>query len=343
MTKHMFAGASTPEGFIDLFDYIMPLKIAKKRYFLKGSSGSGKSTFIKKVAAHFENMGVEIEKFHCANDIDSLDALAVPSLGLCIIDATVPHSHDPEIPIAIDKIIDFSEFMDEQKITKHINEIKSLLLVKKAVNKKAAHYLAAVGNIYLAENKDYLAAFKKDSLNELTKKWIKFLESHKGANDFGSNRKLFLSAITPDGFTNFAGSYFSNCKVYGLLGGNYSVIDGFLTTIRDEANAQGINTESFYSPFAPEIMEYLYLPKMKIAFAAVGSPFVYNGEVEEIIFESDIGKDKDYELFDTMLNKAIDTMMASRKTHEKIENIYINAMDFDNLNKMSEKIINGIL
>ena len=357
MTKHIFAGGSTPKGFIDFFEHIMPLGIAEKRYFLKGSSGSGKSTFIKKIAARLEAGGIEIEKFHCANDIESLDAISAKNLGLCIIDATAPHSHDPDIPIAIDRIIDFAEFIDEGKIRKSLDEIKLLLNAKKILNEKASCYLGAVGNIYLAEYKVYEAAIKRISLNRLIQKWVKLLDSCKRAdNCFGTNRKLFLSAITPDGFTGFANNYFSDIKVYGLLGETCAGIDAFLTGIRDEANAREINTESFYCPFAPERLEHLHLPGIKAAFATMGSPFGYKGDVEEIIdmniifneiilkdIKQDVSKNKENKLFDMTLNAAIDTMRASRDLHGKIEEIYINAMDFERLNKASEKITEEIL
>jgi len=356
MTKHIFAGASTPKGFVDFFDYIMPLETAGKRYFLKGSSGSGKSTFIKKVAAGLEARGVDIEKFHCANDIESLDALFVSSLGLCIIDATAPHSHDPKIPIAIDKIIDFAEFIDEQKILKHLDEIKLLLNEKNMLNEKASYYLAATGNIYLAQNKPYEATLNKRSLNLLIQKWAKLLEPHSKDSSFGTNRKLFLSAITPDGFTNFTSSYFSNCKVYGLLGETYAGMDAFLSEFRDRANKRRISTESFYSPFAPERLEYLHLPEAGIAFAAVVSPWGYNGVMEDTIdmrtiFDAGLLKDikpgmsadSGKKLLDVSLDAAINSMNASRVLHGKIEKIYASAMDFEQMNTATEKIIKEIL
>ena len=111
MSRHMFAGVSSPAGFIDHFDHIMPLETARKRYFLKGSSGSGKSTFMKKVVAKLELAGYETELFHCSNDAKSLDAVAVQSLRLCLVDATAPHSRDPYIPGSPDNIFDFASFL----------------------------------------------------------------------------------------------------------------------------------------------------------------------------------------------------------------------------------------
>ena len=90
MTRHLFAGAMTPTGFVDFFDHIMPIQKATRRYYIKGASGSGKSTFIKNMAAKYIADGHYVELFHCSNDWESLDGMGVPGLGLSIMDATAP-------------------------------------------------------------------------------------------------------------------------------------------------------------------------------------------------------------------------------------------------------------
>lgn len=348
MTKHMFAGANTPIGFVDFFDNIMPLEKAKKRYYLKGSSGSGKSTFIKKISEEFEALKIDMEKFHCANDIDSLDALSVGSKGLCILDATQPHSRDPEIPIAIDRIIDFAKFIDKQKIDPYVDEIKSLLKAKKHLNEKVSAYLAAVGSIYLADNGAYKAALKKHYLNELLQKWLKLLDIEKTHSFSGIDRKLFISAITPDGFISFAKNHFEGCKVYGLCGASGFVAHIFLSQLRDKANACGMNTESFYRPFAPEQLEYLHLPEINTAFAILDDHFGYDGDVKEKIDMSNCVKLKtseggDCTLFHKTLKTIINLMYSSRTYHIKVEEIYSNAIDFEEVQRFTEKAIYELL
>jgi len=318
MEKRMFAGASTPLGFVNFFEFIMPLEKAQKRYLLKGSSGSGKSTFIKKVAKEFEVMGEYIEKFHCSNDVKSLDALAIPSRGLCIIDATAPHAKDPEIPIAIDKIIDFAEFIDESKIAKYKDELRTLLNAKKAATETATEYFKALGSIYKAENSVYETPEKKQDLKKEAKELVSQLNLN--LNELGIDRKLFLNALTPDGFVSFSDRYFSDCEVYNVPQKN---IDLFLAELRSEANFCGINTESFYSPFAPNKLQHLYLPEAKIVFTSK--------------------EQNKSELFEKILNTTVTSMKESRSHHLKIEEIYKNTIDFKKLNAMTEKIIQEIL
>ena len=350
MAKHMFAGASSPIGFIDFFEHIMPLEKAKERYFLKGSSGSGKSTFIKKIAASFESKGGIIEKFHCANDTDSLDAISVNNLGLCIIDATAPHSHDPEIPVAVDKIIDFACFLDEKKIAVHADEIKSLILTKKKLAKKAQAYFGALGNVYLAEKSANEAALKMDCLVEIVQKYLEIFDFNGLQNRCGDDRKLFLSAVTPDGFVSFAENFFNGCKVYGICSCERIGADIFLSNLKDGFNLQGINTESFHCPFAPERLEYLYLPESKAAFAIIGGKFGYAGRVcEKIDISSCIDNqmlsyiklniEQNNELFDKVLSATVDSMKKSRDMHIRLEEIYAGAMDFGAVDEMTGRMI----
>jgi len=343
----MFAGGLTPAGFVDFFDYIMPLENAKKRYFLKGSSGSGKSTFMNKIAAEFAAANIDIDLFHCANDVSSLDGMAVGNFGFCMFDATIPHAHDPELPAGIDAIIDFAQCLDREKIRKHIDEIKRLLDSKKILSEKAYTFLSAAGNVHNAERKAYETALIMPHVHKLAKDCLSIFEKTDCANP-GTNRMLFLSAITPDGIISFADTVLSEYKVYCFCA--EAGIDALLTWLKNYANACGIDTESFYSPLEPTRVEYLLLPKERLAFASAGGRYGYTGKVDEVIdlghcFNSNKLQNaksdmlRNDEILDSLLNAAIASMKESRAVHSKIEEIYISAMDFDRVNALTNKIM----
>jgi Cdc6-like AAA superfamily ATPase len=90
---HRFLGAATPIGAID---YVPNLTEGlKKRYFLKGRPGSGKSTMLKKLAAEAEYRGFDVEIYHCGFDPNSLDMVIVREIGVAIFDSTAPHEYFP--------------------------------------------------------------------------------------------------------------------------------------------------------------------------------------------------------------------------------------------------------
>lgn len=88
-----FFGASTPDGSVNYIDDLTENLSA--RYFIKGRPGTGKSTFLKKVAAKAQERGFDTEIYYCSFDKDSLDMVIVPKLSFCIFDSTAPHEMFP--------------------------------------------------------------------------------------------------------------------------------------------------------------------------------------------------------------------------------------------------------
>ena len=97
-----FFGAATINGSVD---YIDILTEGTKRYFIKGRPGTGKSTFLKKLAQSAFDNGFTVERYHCAFDPSSLDMIIVRELKLCLFDSTAPHEYFPSKEN--DEIIDF--------------------------------------------------------------------------------------------------------------------------------------------------------------------------------------------------------------------------------------------
>jgi len=102
--RHRFLGAATPLGAVD---YVSNLTDGLKRYLIKGRAGSGKSTFLKKVAAEGLQRGYDIEFYHCGFDPGSLDMIICRELGFAMFDSTSPHEYFPDRHT--DEIIDMYE------------------------------------------------------------------------------------------------------------------------------------------------------------------------------------------------------------------------------------------
>ena len=348
-TRHMFAGALTPTGFVDFFDNIMPVQKAQARYFLKGASGGGKSTFLKRVAATLAERGHAAELFHCANDAQSLDAVASAQLGLCVMDATAPHARDPQMPALTDIIIDFARFLDKSKLAGHKAAIGGLLNDKKIVLAKAMDYFAAAGKVYAAEKTAAQAALKPTELEKLAAATLR----RGGTLPPASNRRLFLNAITPEGLISFADDAFYNSHVYALHTEEQVGANQLLSRIQQAANANGITTESFHCPLDPTQIEYLHLPDQKQAFVAIDGIFGYHGKVDERIDLAPclnpamfgrikMDMERDNTLLHALMEQTMDLLRAAKALHTKIEEIYINAMDFAGVDEFTEEFVAGI-
>ena len=152
-TRTYFPGGITPGGFFSYFGDI-PWG-GERTIYLKGTSGCGKSTFMKKAAAAFEAQGFDTECFRCASDPNSLDALRVHGAGFSIIDGTAPHIADPPLPVAHDEIFDMTAFVDAEAASAHKQELLGLQVRKKRLYARACDYLAAAAALERASARIY--------------------------------------------------------------------------------------------------------------------------------------------------------------------------------------------
>ena len=89
MQATFFLGSCTPRGF-STFASELAEECGAVDY-IKGGSGCGKSTFLRRIADEAAARGLEVWRFLCSSDPQSLDAVVLPSLGRGWVDATAPH------------------------------------------------------------------------------------------------------------------------------------------------------------------------------------------------------------------------------------------------------------
>lgn len=103
--KNGFFGSMLPDGNVNYIDEIT--KDLKRRIFIKGRPGTGKSTIMKKVRSAANESGYDTQTFYCSFDSKSLDMVVIKELGVCIFDATPPH--EKNIKKETDEIFDVYE------------------------------------------------------------------------------------------------------------------------------------------------------------------------------------------------------------------------------------------
>jgi len=161
---HRFFGASTPDGSVNYIDNLT--ENLKKRYFIKGRPGTGKSTFLKRVVKRADEMGYSTEIYYCSFDKNSLDMVIVPELGFCVFDSTAPHEMFPERDR--DVILDFYAEAGlsgiDEKYKKELLEISS----------KYKHKMAE-GMAYLRLYKLYMKEYERLILPEIDEIKLKCL------------------------------------------------------------------------------------------------------------------------------------------------------------------------
>ncbi|MCL2018593.1 MAG: hypothetical protein FWG70_02445 [Oscillospiraceae bacterium] len=357
MSRHFFAGANTPAGFFNHFGFILPFQNVERKIYIKGGSGTGKSTLMKKTAEFFEKRGFSAEYFHCSNDFESLDGISIRDVGIAVVDGTAPHPSDPHLPGAKEEIFNAADFLDKPYLRENRNELSEMLAEKKSLYERAYGYLSTAYEIYRLNERIYESAINPITLNEQIFETQRIFEGMKPISESGDlfklyNRKLFATSITPEGIKSLVKSALKAEKTYILTGVCAMGISQMLDCLQRNANLLGLNTVSFKSPLNPSQTEHLYIPAQDAAFITSNNYHEYDGEGVEINFEVFLNEQMlrksngeiNYNsgIFDELLQKSISIMAQSKQIHSKIEAIYSEGMDFKRMNRAFDRILEDL-
>lgn len=353
--RHMFPGGNTSKGFFSFFDYILDQDRAARIYIFKGGPGTGKSTLMKKISQAVTGRGHDVEHMHCSSDPESLDALVIPAAGVALLDGTAPHITDPKTPGAVEEIINLGEYWNEKgisankrKIIEVRNEISNCFV-------RAYRYLGAALKIYEDTEAIYAAAMNNADLNSISWEFSGILfDLMPPADAPGRERRLFASAITPDGLVNFLDDLMTLDNIYVYEGFPGTGTERVLERIKSGALERGFDAEAYYCAFRPDKLEHLILPGLNAAFATVNSYHVTDAcAVRKVDFRQMLSSgmlavhqsELEYNRieFDRLLDKALDLLHREKQLHDELESYYIPHMDFEAISKKQQEIINRIL
>lgn len=351
-SKHVFPGSNTPFGFYPYYDNIISQESANKIFIIKGGPGTGKSSFMKKVAGFFIDKNVEVEFHHCSADPSSLDGIVIVPAKVAIIDGTSPHVMDPLNPGAVDEILNFSPYWDEQGIRANKESIMAINLVRKQLFNKAYYYLNAAKSVYDAYAQAQAMALNNIKLSTIEQDILKSIfENCKPSNQLGKSRHLFGSAITPDGFIDYLHTIIDKSQIiYTIKDSPGASAKNLMNNILSKGVDLGLYMECYHSPIDREKIEDIVIPKLGIGITVlndyhttiVDTTNVYNltacldsNTLSDI--QSDL--DLDYNLINELFARGISTLKQAKTKHALLESYYIPHVNFDKINNLTQDII----
>lgn len=349
--RHMFAGGNTYLGFFSYFDHILPQERADSIYVIKGGPGTGKSSFMKRIAEGMLGRGYTVEFVHCSSDSDSLDAIVIKELETAVLDGTAPHVTDPRLPGVVDRILDFGSFWNEEGIKQHRDEIIETSGEISRLFVRAYRLLHAAHDIREDSASVYARALDESKLARLVSDLERKLFSGRECPERpGRERSLFASAITPSGLVNFLDSLLNVGTVYVIKGDLGNGGERIIERLRDKAVWSGYDVECFYCAFDPQKPEHLLIPDLDAAITCSNSYHSLKGPVAETFDMADLVDRgyveryrKDLEensaVFEAMLNTAISSIRRAKEAHDRLERCYIPYMDFKAVEECCEKIL----
>ena len=148
--KAYFAAVNSGSGFVSFFEEIFYAPSIIRRYIIKGGPGTGKSSFMRRIAKHAEQIGVGVRYYYCSSDTDSLDGVIIDG-KIALLDGTAPHSCDTVLAGACDEIINLGEFWNASLLAERKSEITRYSYLKKCEYACAYSYLGAALRVMEAQ------------------------------------------------------------------------------------------------------------------------------------------------------------------------------------------------
>lgn len=338
--KHFYLGANTPEGFFSYYNHLTDYSTLRRFYCIKGGPGSGKSTFMKSIAAAMEKEGLTTDYIHCSSDDSSLDAIYIRDIKVALTDGTAPHILDPKYPGAIDEIINLGAFWNSDKISRKRQEIIHTQDIISLCFQRAYDYLGAIKSIYNDTEKIY----KRNCSRYLQNTFIddilfEELAEFPLTDYIGRKKKYFASAITPTGFINRLDTILSPYKVYTLTG----YADDVLIRLSDFICERGIDVEMYFCPMSPDKKcEHLTVPDLKLGFTLSNDFHSFDsGEkidlsIDDLISDSDKAHiDFNKQTSGTIFDETFNELRSAKENHDILEGYYAESMDFDGVRDLS--------
>lgn len=355
--KRVFPGNNTPRGFFSYYDYILP-KDATRIFVIKGGPGVGKSTFMTSIARDMADLGYDVELHHCSSgDKDSVDGVVFPAIGVGIVDGTWPHTVDPRTPGAVDEIIWLGDYWDEESVRAKKQDILQAQKGIESVFRRAYRFLSAAQTVYEDWESANTEALNFGQTNIIADEIIAENLGHiEVAATPGVERRLFASAITPDGMVNYLDSIVAQCAKRYVIEGNPGTGKSFLLEkVKRASLDKGFFVEAYYCPLHPEKVEHLVVPALSLALTKSIDPHPYKPGPNDRIVNMNVCLDKAIverhepyvvraqEQFQQLFDSAIHYIGQAKQYHDLLEMYYAPNMDFEGIAVLRKKTLDRIL
>lgn len=330
--RHYFAEGMTTRGYISLLPNMIPSW--QRTYVLLGGPGTGKSTLIKVIGLELLDRGYDIDFLRSARDPDSMAGFIMPRMGLAMLDAMELSPLRWRAPGVVEKFVDFNIFCDECKLEKQrapILEIENQLKgFQMALEEELTTELGA-----LIGNRASKPCMEKEDISWIfgNSARVKIKKEHTGPWPLAENalKKLqksvvnpyFLHGLTAEGWLNLAPHFLTDFDQIRLEGDE--TLDALDWVLR-EAQQLGQMIEIILHPLNPDEVIGIVFPERHLA--------IWQGNPENL---EDQGLERPFS------QKLKETLVSWQTHRSQLKSIYMDAVNFDQLDEYRETVLNRIL
>lgn len=348
-----FLGANTPFGFHSLYSELYDPQDGWTAYILKGGPGMGKSTLMKRVAAACANRSIPCEIIRCASDPGSLDAVRIESGKVCIADGTAPHTIDPRYPGAAETVLDLSAYLDEAPLRQDRAEVIRLFTENASQHARAVRFLQAAES--LSRDIRRLALQNTDT-EKIERYASRFAARRFGAprGTIGTEKKRFLSAVTPDGVYIHRNTADTLCDELVVIDDPYGAVSAVLLgALRRYALGAGLDVIACLHPLHPDAgPQHLLLPQIRLGIVTANTFQHWEGtstvHASRFIDTAALRSHRSRITFSRrtekeLLEEAVAASHNALTVHDALEAHYRRAMDYTAVDALAERVTDEIL
>jgi len=336
-----FFGANTPKGFVSLFDQLDPQNGPWHTFIIKGGPGTGKSSFLKKIAAHFAPQCPQIEVVPCSSDPNSLDAVILPEYRVALADGTAPHTLEPSAPALRQSILSFGDYLNAPRLKENREELEALFAASPKCYRLAVDYFSAA-YAFLADTRRI--ALSATSMEKVAAYAQRFAQKNFGRSkeEHPTEKVRFLTAVHAGGLTALEDTPKQLCRRLYQIHDEFGAVSPLLLgALRSCALEAGHSVITCYCPTDPyHKIEHLFLPNLGIGFVTVNRfhPMESLAPCHRIhakrFMDMEMLRSRKGRLSfnrkaaQQLIAQTVNLLKESRIIHDKLESRYTAAMDF---------------
>lgn len=342
-----FLAANSCHGFFSAFRENYSVTDSWRVTLIKGGPGTGKSSFMRHLAAHGQDLGEETVLVVCSSDPQSLDGVIFPRLKRLVVDATAPHTLDPQCVGLCENILDLGAFWSESKLQEHRADILLEAEQNKLLHQTAARYIAAAGNLMEDSRRIVTKATDPNKISHFARRLIReHLPPKRGG--IGREWVRFIEGITPNGVLSYPTTVTEHFEKIVVVSDTHGTVCApLMNQLKNAALQNGYEVITLKSPFFPQETDHLLIPQCSLAFVRESAYLTFDTRVRRIHDRRFVHAAKLHDfrgrltanrrLSRELLREACSFLSLAKKSHDRLEQYYIDAMDFSALTAFAEE------
>lgn len=349
--RHYFTGGNTAKGFHHFFE--SNVASLSRLWIMKGGPGTGKSTVMKQIGHTWLEKGFDIEWIHCSSDPDSLDGVIIPSLQIGLVDGTAPHILEPTAPGAKEEYVNLGQAWDSRKLQTHVEEIAAYNVKIEQCYQEAYKTFGEALEIHDEWEEIYINKLDREAADQLANNYIKKLVGNVHLHKKADVKHRFLGAATPQGAVDYIPNLtYELPKRYFIKGRPGTGKSTLLKKVAKTAEQCGLDVEVYHCGFDPENLNMVIVRELGFAIFDSTAPHEYFPEREgdEILdtYEKIITPGTDEEnaeaiqeirqRYNAKMDEGTACLKKAKYLHDELESIYIQSMDFEQVNEIQQSI-----